>query len=208
MNIEFTLANHGFELKRQACPPSVLQSLQAQFPLDCAVDWELAENSPLVRTMLRQGFLRDLAVQVLGEDCFATHAILYNKTAANNIAQPWHQDTTIKLGGGAFVEAPDPEVFSRLLSIRLSLDDCSFFDGALKLCPSSFKHGPLSDLEVRRHSLRPFSSPEMQAGDVLLMHPLAIHASGASESLKPRRVIHAVYASGAAGASLEWAARY
>jgi ectoine hydroxylase-related dioxygenase (phytanoyl-CoA dioxygenase family) len=90
----------------------------------------------------------------------------------------------------------------------LSLDDCSFFDGALKLCPSSYKHGRLTELEVRRHSLRPFSSPEMQAGDVLLMHPLTIHASGASESLKPRRVIHAVYASGAAGASVEWAARY
>jgi hypothetical protein len=208
VNIQFTLANHGYEVRRQACPADTLAALQAAFPLDCAVDWELAEHSPLVQELLRQGFLRDLAVSVLGPECFATHAILYNKTAGNNTAQAWHQDTTIKVAGSGFVEAPEEGVFARLLSIRLSLDDCSFFDGALKLCPSSYKHGRLTELEVRRHSLRPFSSPEMQAGDVLLMHPLTIHASGASESLKPRRVIHAVYASGAAGASVEWAARY
>jgi hypothetical protein len=208
VNIQFTLANHGYEVRRQACPAETLTALQSAFPANSAVDWELADHSPLVLSLLQQGLFRDLAVEILGPDCFATHAILYNKTPDNNTAQAWHQDTTIKAAGAGFVEAPDEAVFSRLLSIRLSLDDCSFFDGALKLCPSSHKHGRLSELEVRRHSLRPFSSPEMQAGDLLLMHPLTIHASGASETLKPRRVIQAVFAVGEPGASLAWAARY
>ncbi|WP_031496055.1 phytanoyl-CoA dioxygenase family protein [Bryobacter aggregatus] len=191
MNLKFQLLNHGFEIREQACPAPLLQALQSEFPLDTPVDWDLLDHSASVREQATNGEFQALAAAILGPDCFPTHAILYNK---NLTAQAWHQDTTIKVEGQGFIEAPNKEVYSDLLSLRLSLDDCGFFDGALKLCPTSHKHGPLTPNEVRAHSSRPFSSPEMRAGDILLMHPLTIHASGANETGRPRRVIHIVYA--------------
>lgn len=196
VNINFKLSNHGFECYRAACPPDVLATLQAAFPLDSPPDHNLHQTSPLVAGLLADGFFHDLASTILGPEATCTHAILYNRTAANNTPQEWHQDTQIRLPSGETVEAPDGFDYNRLLSLRLSLDDSTFLDGGVKLCPASHVHGKLTAREVRGHSIRPFSSPEMKAGDVLAMHPLTIHASGASQTLKPRRVIHAVYSLG------------
>ena len=191
LNLKFQLHNHGFEVHPQACPEALLTQLQNEFPPDSPVDWDLLLHSPTVNQQATTGHFHQLAKSVLGESCFPTHAILYNK---NDTPQPWHQDNTIKVQGQGFIEPQDKSVFNKLLSLRLSLDDCTFFDGALKLCPSSHKHGPLTTQEIRGHSLRPFSSPEMKAGDILLMHPLTIHASAESKTGNPRRVIHIVYA--------------
>ena len=191
LNIKFQILNHGFEVHEQACPATLLTQLQSEFPLDSPFDWELLDHSPIVREIATNGIFQELAKSILGEACFPTHAILYNK---NDTPKPWQQDTTIKVHGQGVIEAPDKAIYNRLLAVRLSLDDCTFVDGALKLCPSSHKHGVLTPQEIRGHSIRPFSSPEMKAGDMLLMHPLTIHANSASTTGKPRRVIHIVYA--------------
>lgn len=191
MNLNFNLKNHGFEVHRQACPADVLAAWQQEFALDAEPDWQLLEHSSSVQAAAA-GFLQSLASSALSSPCSPTHAILYNRTATHNTAQEWHQDTTV-FENGAHVEAEDANIFQRLLSVRISLDDCTFVDGALKLCPTSHKHGKLTAREVKAFAIRPFSSPDMQAGDILLMHPLTIHASGASQTLKPRRVIHVVY---------------
>lgn len=207
MNIQFRLATHGFEVFPNACGGDLLEALRQEFPTDAEPDFQLADTSRNVRDLLAHGFFRRIAESILGEDCFATHAILYNRTAANNTPQVWHQDTQIRIAGNDAFEAPEDFDFGRLLSLRLSLDDSTFLDGGLKLCPASHVHGRLTEREVRGHSIRPFSSPEMKAGDLLAMHPLTIHASGASQTLRPRRVIHAVYAVGDLPAPLSWAAR-
>ncbi len=195
MNLNFQLHNHGFEVHEAACPAKLLAQLQSEFPVDAPVDRELLDHSDVVSREARTGFFHQVAKAVLGDQCVPTHAILYQ---TNDTAQAWHQDSTVKVPGDGFVEPPDKSIFGRMLSLRLSLDDCTFFDGALKLCPSSHKHGVLTAQEIRGHSLRPFSSPEMKAGDLLIMHPLTIHASGASTTGKPRRVIHIVYSAASA----------
>ncbi len=167
MNIQFQLPNHGFEVHPQACPAPVLAQLQAAF----------YPNAPALIEQTTTGILYQTAAAILGENCFPTLTVLYDE---NSPAIPWQQD--------------NPDHADRKLIVRLSLDPCSFFDGALKLCPSSHKHGPLTPQQVRAHSSRPFSSPEMTPGDILIMHPLTIHSTNASESMKPRRVIQIVYA--------------
>lgn len=179
MNITFELRNHGFELREQACPPELLASLQREFAPDAPDDCALLEHSAAVSAAATSGYFQQLAASVLGEGCVPVEASLENRRTD---AEPWHQ------------EVASPTANDRMLAVRLSLDDCTFFDGALKLCPSSYKHGVLTANEVRGHSLRPFSSPEMKAGDILLMHPLTIHANAASTTGKPRRVIHILYA--------------
>lgn len=174
MNLKFQLHNHGFEVHEQACPASLLTQLQNEFPPDAAEASDLLEKSASVREAATTGIFHQTAKQILGEGCVPTQAILYNKS---DTAEPWNQATP-----------------ATGLILRLSLDDCTFFDGALKLCPSSHKHGPLTAQEIRGHSLRPFSSPEMRAGDILIMNPLTIHATAASTTGKPRRVVHIAYA--------------
>lgn len=191
LNIKFQFLNHGFEVHEQACPAAILTHLQNEFPLDAPIDRELLDHSPTVRVLATNGIFHELAKSILGEGCFPTHAILYNKS---DTPTPWQRDTTITVQGQRVIEAPDKAIYNRILTVRLSLDDCTFVDGALKLCPSSHKHGVLTPQEIRGHSIRPFSSPEMKAGDILIMHPLTIHASSASTTGKPSRVIHIVYA--------------
>ncbi len=199
LNLKFQLHNHGFEVHEQACPQPLLTELCNEFAPDAAVDWELLDHSALVRSAAHDGVFQQIAARELGDGCFPTHAILYNR---NDSTQPWHQDTTVRDATKGFIEPSDRSIYNSLLSVRLSLDDCTFFDGALKLCPTSYKHGVLTTQEIRGHSMRPFSSPEMKAGDILVMHPLTIHASAASTTGKPRRVIHVVYAAASLRAML------
>lgn len=183
MNIQYTFANHGFEIRRGACGPELLERLRAEFPVDAAADWHLGERSELIREAIA-GAWAALAESILGPGVEAIQAILYNRTPDNNVAQEWHQDTEHLAPGIS------------LLSLRVSLDPSTFADGGVKLCATSHKHGVLKPNEVKAHAARPVSCPEMEAGDVLLMHPLTIHASGKSETLRPRRVVHVVYRRG------------
>lgn len=174
LHINFQLHNHGFELRREACPPATLHQLQEQLPVDSK-----PTEAELIRII--DDILHPFAAGVLGESAHAIQASFQSRGIAS---QPWHQ---------AILAAAGEPNYDRHLIVRLSLDDCAFFDGALKLCPSSHKHGVLTEKEVRGHSIRPFSSPEMQAGDLLLMHPLTIHASAATQSTNPSRVVQVLY---------------
>lgn len=179
MNINFQLPNHGFEVRREACPPPTLEQLRRQFPVDSKPTEEsLIETAAPV--------LHPFAASILGEACRPIQATFQSRTITS---EPWHQATFLRPDGTA------PK-YDQHLIVRLSLDDCTFFDGALKICPSSHKHGVLTEKEVRGHSIRPFSSPEMKAGDLLLMHPLTIHATAATQSANPARVIQMLYACG------------
>jgi ectoine hydroxylase-related dioxygenase (phytanoyl-CoA dioxygenase family) len=172
LNINFQLHNHGFEVRRAACPPSSLTQLQSNFPTGATPTSEALMDAvnPL---------LQSIAAEFLGSDCHPLEATLCSSSAT---AEPWHQATI------------NTSNHNNVLILRLSLDDTTFFDGALKLCPSSHKHGVLTEREVRGHSIRPFSSPEMKAGDLLILHPLTIHATAASTTNNPTRVIQILYA--------------
>jgi ectoine hydroxylase-related dioxygenase (phytanoyl-CoA dioxygenase family) len=176
LNINFQLPNHGFEVRREACPPPSAIELQQQFPVD---------SQPAEAALLEivHPILHPFAAQILGEQCHPIHAVFKSRSITS---EPWHQATFFKPDG----TSPN---YDQHLILRLSLDDCTFFDGALKLCPSSHKHGVLTEKEIRGHSIRPFSSPEMKAGDLLLIHPLTIQATAATQSAKPARVIQVLY---------------
>jgi ectoine hydroxylase-related dioxygenase (phytanoyl-CoA dioxygenase family) len=171
LNINFQLPSHGFEVRRAACPPSALTDLQSRFP---------ANTTPTSQELIDavNPLLQSIAAEFLGSNCQALEATLCSSSAT---AEPWHQATNNTFN------------HNNVLILRLSLDDTTFFDGALKLCPSSHKHGVLTEREVRGHSIRPFSSPEMKAGDLLVLHPLTIHATAASTNNNPTRVIQITY---------------
>ena len=105
--------------------------------------------------------------------------------------------------GVTHVRPPD-EILSRMLAVRISLDNCGAYDGPLRVLPASHTYGFLSDEQI-------VSWPKLNAvtctarrGDVILMRPLLLHASSSATVPTNRRVIHIEYASEELPNGIEW----
>jgi ectoine hydroxylase-related dioxygenase (phytanoyl-CoA dioxygenase family) len=136
-------------------------------------------------------------------------AILFDKTPDANWKVAWHQDLTIAVqakhevpgygpwsvkNGTVHVQPPIP-LLEEMITLRLHLDDTPSDNGALKIVPGSHRHGRLDapDIaEMRKTTAEHIC--EARAGDVLLMKPLILHASSASQWPGHRRVVHIEYA--------------
>lgn len=149
----------------------------------------------------------------------AVRAIYFDKSPDANWLVPWHQDLTLALKSRAEVPGfgpwsvkenvphvqPPVELLEQMLTIRLHLDDADVSNGALKVLPKSHRLGRLSAERIQ--NLRQSEAVhlcEAKAGDVLLMRPLLLHASGRSTSDRNRRVLHLEYAAFELPAGLEW----
>lgn len=130
--------------------------------------------------------------------------LYFDKPPAGSWSLPWHRDLTIAVrdntlpsrafrnptrkAGVPHVEAPD-EVLRQMLTLRIHLDDATPENGPLQVIPGS---------HTSRES--PGEGPPVvvlaQAGDVLAMRPLLLHASGESKpgTMLHRRVIHLEFA--------------
>lgn len=180
----------------------------------------LLEASAEVRALAESPCIRSIVCPVLGEDAFPVRGILFDKTEGANWKVPWHQDLTIAVserilsdGFGAWsmkagiqhVQPPD-SVLGKMVSVRIHIDDCSAENGALKVVPGTHKRGRLSEKESPRiGTCGPVTLCGAKAGDVVLMRPLLVHSSSASENPGHRRVIHLDYASEKLPGRLKWA---
>ena len=131
---------------------------------------------------------------------------------------PWHQDLSIAvkerkdvLGFGAWSTKagivhvqPSASVLERLLTIRIHLDDCDESNAPVRVIPGSHLQGRMSTEQIHQISTAPALSCIVAAGRVLLMRPLLLHATSASQSPLHRRVIHIEFASCPLPGGLEW----
>lgn len=164
--------------------------------------------------------LFELAAQRLENTPKAVRAILFDKSPDTNWLVTWHQDLTIAVrekrevsgfGPWSVKEGlphvqPPAELLERMLTLRLHLDDADEENGALRVLPGSHVLGKL-DAE-RIQSLRaeiPEHVCTVKAGDVLMMRPLLLHASGKSSSLRHRRILHIEFADFDLPDGLQWA---
>jgi Phytanoyl-CoA dioxygenase (PhyH) len=136
-------------------------------------------------------------------------ATLFEKSFATNWLVPWHQDTALPLArrfqsrfwgpwsekaGVLYAHAP-AWALSRVVALRVHLDDSGAENGPLRVIPKSHALGVLTDEEVLHH----VSTHEAVAclaprGGVIAMRPLLIHCSSKAHSPEPRRVLHIEYA--------------
>ncbi len=145
--------------------------------------------------------------------------ILFDKTPERNWPVSWHQDLTIAVkekvevsgyGPWSFKDGfphvqPPVELLEGMVTIRIHLDDASSENGALKVIESSHLLGKLSSCEVLEKVSEEVVC-ECEAGDVLMMKPLALHASSRSVVPSRRRILHFEYArSEDLDDALEWA---
>jgi ectoine hydroxylase-related dioxygenase (phytanoyl-CoA dioxygenase family) len=94
-----------------------------------------------------------------------------------------------------------------MLTLRVHLDECGEENGPLKVRPGTHLFGRLSGERI--HALSAGIPEEVccvNAGGVLAMRPLLLHASGSAAKPRHRRVIHLEFApNDLLPSGLEWA---
>lgn len=175
-----------------------------------------------MRNLLALPFISDLAQNpkllqfvhsVLGHHAFVFKATFFDKNPEANWLVPWHQDLTIPVdrqfeypvehpdwgpwstkAGVLFVQPPTP-ILEKILAVRIHLDSCLPNNGALKVLPKTHQMGRLSPEQITELRQQiPAHTCAVNAGGIVLMRPLLLHASSKSTLVSHRRVIHFEYA--------------
>jgi ectoine hydroxylase-related dioxygenase (phytanoyl-CoA dioxygenase family) len=168
-----------------------------------------ALRHPSVLAIARDSRFRAIAQQVLGCDPFPFRATLFDKSPASNWLVVWHQDTALPLrerheipewgpwsvkDGVIYAHAP-ASALSRVIALRLHLDDSTSENGPLRVLPGTHTMGVLTDDAIQDLSAQVTAVDCLvPRGGVLVMRPLIVHASSKSRSAVQRRVLHIEYA--------------
>ncbi len=174
---------------------------------------------PMIRAFADSPAIRQIVAPLLGSGAFAVRGIFFDKTPERNWKVNWHQDLAIAVrerresaGFGAWsVKAgvvhvqPPPELLARMITVRVHLDDCPPQNGALRVLAGSHRVGRLRDAEIAAWQERTAETLcAVPRGGAIVMRPLLLHASSASEIPARRRVIHLEYAAEALPDGLQW----
>jgi ectoine hydroxylase-related dioxygenase (phytanoyl-CoA dioxygenase family) len=171
-----------------------------------------ALKHPAVLAVARDPRLLAIAQEVLGSNPFPFRATRFDKSPVSNWLVVWHQDTALPLRkrrelpewgswsvkeGVIYAHAP-ASALSRVVALRLHLDDSTSENGPLRVLPGTHTMGVLSDDAIHGLSTRTTAVDCLvPRGGILVMRPLIVHASSKSRSTKQRRVLHIEYAASA-----------
>jgi ectoine hydroxylase-related dioxygenase (phytanoyl-CoA dioxygenase family) len=182
---------------------------------------DLLWRIPEVGRLARSRELTAIAEAALGPGAFAVRGLFFDKTPTVNWNLPWHQDLTIAVrerrdvpgfgpwtlkGGIPHAHAP-ADILSRMVTIRLHLDDCGPTSGPMRVLPGSHTSGKLDPGEMASWTARAKTQAVdclVPAGGVVVMRPLLLHASASGTGAGHRRVIHLEYAPEDLPGGLEW----
>lgn len=160
-----------------------------------------------------------LATTVLNAKAHPVKAFLFDKTPEANWKVAWHQDVTIAVKkqqstpgfsnwstkAGIIHVQPPVEILENLLTLRIHLDNCDRYNGALKVIPGSHRYGKINSTDIEAWKKSPLvHTCETQAGDILIMRPLLLHSSSPSTNPTHRRVLHIEYSAANLPDGLEW----
>lgn len=164
---------------------------------------------PAVKALATDPRLMQLAAHVLGCEPLAFGATLFDKSPDANWLVAWHQDTALpflerrevagwgpwsKKAGVDYAHAP-AAALSRIVALRVHLDDSTSNNGPLRVLPGTHSLGVLSDEQIRSKARSTGAvTCTVERGGVVIMRPLIIHASSKASSASSRRVLHLEYA--------------
>lgn len=170
-------------------------------------------------SLAAQGSIGSIAAGVLGPASRPVRAILFDKTVGRNWSLAWHQDRTICVRKRIDVEgfgpwtikrgmqhvAPPFDLLTRMVTLRVHLDDVTVTNAPLLISPGSHADGriPIDSIEeaVRRRGTRVCMA---EAGDVWLYATPILHASEAATAPAHRRVLQLDFAAEELPGGLEW----
>lgn len=166
-----------------------------------------------------QGSIGSLAAGVLGRASQPVRAILFDKTEGTNWSLAWHQDRTIcvqerkavqgfgpwTIKGGMQHVGPPFDLLSRMVTVRVHIDDVPATNAPLLVAPGSHTEGrvPVDAIDevVRRRGTYACTA---EAGDVWLYATPILHASEAAAVPRRRRVLQVDFAAERLPGGLEW----
>jgi ectoine hydroxylase-related dioxygenase (phytanoyl-CoA dioxygenase family) len=213
----------GFRITPRALPSGLLDSLRERFSPTGASGLGGLRNALDVDEVLEAAqAMRPLAAQLHGASAGSmtcVRGIVFDKTPAANWKVAWHQDRSIaverrhevpsfgpwSIKGGVQHVQPAVGVLERMLTLRLHLDPCGEGNGPLRVIPASHCLGILNDSQIREvRAQHPEIVLTCDAGDVIAMRPLLLHAS--SEAVTPgrRRVVHLEFSTDELPSPLTW----
>jgi ectoine hydroxylase-related dioxygenase (phytanoyl-CoA dioxygenase family) len=171
-----------------------------------------ALRHPAVLAVARDPRLLAIAQEILGCDSFPFKATLFDKSLISNWLVAWHQDKALPLrerrehrawgpwsvkDGVIYANAP-ASALSRIVALRLHLDDSTPENGPLRILPGTHTMGVLGDEAIHDLSSRTTGIDCLvPRGGILVMRPLIVHASSKSRGKIRRRVLHIEYAAAA-----------
>jgi hypothetical protein len=208
---------HGFAVIASCLDEGTLERLCDHLDKDKHAQRNLL-SVPIVRELATSKPVRETVEAILVPKCFAVRGILFNKTQESNWKVAWHQDLTVAVrerrevdGFGPWSKKvgiwhvqPPAEIMSRILAIRLHLDESGPDNGPLRVIDGSHNEGRLSAQQVANWQKSNCVTCIIPRGGALLMRPLLLHASSACTAPKPRRVIHFEFAAEDLPQGLEW----
>jgi hypothetical protein len=202
----------GFQVVPAVLPESEVRALAAL--RDGHVDRRRAGARhlmahPAVASVARDPRLLAIARRFLDAEPIPYRATLFDKSPQRNWLIVWHQDTALPVrerrdvegwgpwsvkDGVVYAHAP-ASTLSRIIALRLHLDDSFVDNGPLRVLPGTHAMGVLSDDEIARLAGEvPPVACVAPAGAIVAMRPLIVHASSKVDSDRPRRVLHIEYA--------------
>jgi ectoine hydroxylase-related dioxygenase (phytanoyl-CoA dioxygenase family) len=164
---------------------------------------------PVVAALARDPRLISLAAEAFGCEPIAFGATLFDKSSGANWLVAWHQDRALPLverrevagwgpwsekAGVVYAHAP-ATVLSKVVALRVHLDDSTAENGPLRVLPDTHTLGILSDAQIQDAARRiePVTCT-VERGGVIVMRPLIVHASSKVTVAASRRVLHFEYA--------------
>jgi len=165
---------------------------------------------PEVRSIAKDESLLAIANAYLGPKAFPFRATLFDKSLSANWLVAWHQDTALPIRdrrdvagwgpwtekGGVLHAIAPASALECVIALRVHIDDSRLDNGPLRVLPGTHADGVLSDAEIDRR-LSDTSAVEcvVDAGGVIAMRPLILHASSKAVTGQARRVLHIEFSS-------------
>lgn len=180
---------------------------------------DVMEQLPELRAVASHPTVRRIVNAVLGEMAFVVRATLFDKTGHANWKVPWHQDVTIavrerretagygpwSVKNGVIHVQPPSTVLESMVTVRIHIDQCPASNGALRVIPGSQHLGRIDQNQASAYVEEGrVVTCEARSGEALVMRPLLLHASSASQQPIHRRVLHFDYANVALANGLQW----
>jgi len=169
----------------------------------------IPEDFDTVRTLAHSAQYALWLKQLLIADAFPTRGLYFDKLDGANWHLTWHQDLAIavkkkfdtegyhgwSMKEGVTHVIPHLPIMENRIAMRFHLYDCGIENFGLNILSGSHRHGKLSRQDLTQwtedHTAVSYTRNK---GDILIMHPLVLHASSPAISPTHRRVIHIEYA--------------
>lgn len=165
------------------------------------------------------GQIGTFAASIIGPQSRAVRAILFDKTAETNWALGWHQDRTIcvreratvagygpwTVKGGKQHVAPPFDLLSRMVTLRVHLDDVPEDNAPLMIVPGSHKLGRILETEIDEVVSRLGQQLCLaEAGDIWVYATPIVHGSKAATRPARRRVLQVDFSGDDLPGELDW----